>query len=69
MTLVIRGDCPSSVNIDARSLNIAASSIKIIPEARNHGETFDLMTQWFQGSKQICFLGFGFDELNISSLD
>lgn len=59
---------PYSVNVDPSSLKVAAGSIKIIPEARNYGESSQQMIEWFRWASQICFLGFGFDELNVQRL-
>ncbi|MGA8146785.1 MAG: hypothetical protein WB870_04315 [Gallionellaceae bacterium] len=50
------------------SLNIAASSIVIMPEARNDSEQFQQARNWLYAAERICFLGFGFDALNVSRL-
>lgn len=52
----------------AASLRAAASSIAIMPEARNDGEQFQDARNWLNAAERICFLGFGFDALNVSRL-
>lgn len=50
------------------ALSAAAKGIRIIPEARDDDEIFDLGRSWFSEAHHICFLGFGFDELNVKRL-
>lgn len=50
-------------------LSEAVNSIKIIPETRDNDPTFQTAQEWMFDAKNICFLGFGFDELNIKRLD
>jgi len=57
-----------SSGLTARDLKIAADGIKIIPEARDDAETFVTAREWLRWAKRICFLGFGFDSLNIQRL-
>lgn len=54
---------------DEQSLKHAAESIKIIPESRESDVDFETARKWFDWSDNTCFLGFGFDELNIKRLD
>lgn len=51
------------------TLLTAANSIKVIPEAREHGKEFQIAQGWFYDSKIIGFLGFGFDRLNVHRLN
>lgn len=54
--------------IDALSLQIASSSLKVIPEARAEDETFIKAREAFLWADHVCFLGFGFDPLNVQRL-
>ncbi|TRV71203.1 MAG: hypothetical protein EWV52_14085 [Microcystis panniformis Mp_MB_F_20051200_S6D] len=56
-------------NNDSIALRIAADSIKIIPEARERDATFLKAQDWFREAEVICFLGFGFDKLNVRRLN
>lgn len=53
---------------NAISLTTAANGIKVIPEARDDDEVFKTTQIWFRESNRVCFLGFGFDQLNIKRL-
>jgi len=53
---------------DASSLLTAAKGIRVIPEARQDDEKFKLARNWFEWAERICFLGFGFDPLNVDRL-
>jgi hypothetical protein len=55
--------------IGARDLSIASSGIKIIPEARDDAPEFVAAREFCGQAEQICFLGFGFDPLNVSRLN
>lgn len=57
-----------SVDLSKDSLNIAAAGIQIIPEARDDAPAFEKARDWFYWANQICFLGFGFDPLNVKRL-
>jgi len=57
-----------SPQLSARDLKIAAEGIQIIPDARDDSETFVTARGWLRWAKRICFLGFGFDSLNIQRL-
>ena len=46
----------------------AANGIHVIPEARQDDEVFKKARRWFDWAEQICFLGFGFDPLNVERL-
>ncbi|MBI3481063.1 MAG: hypothetical protein HY016_12025 [Nitrosomonadales bacterium] len=52
----------------AARLKVAASSIAIMPEAREDGEQFQNARNWLYEAERICFLGFGFDVLNVRRL-
>lgn len=53
---------------DGRSLRLAASALRIIPEARQDDKAFFTAQEWFSWADRICFLGFGFDPLNMQRL-
>lgn len=55
--------------VGARDLSIASRGIKIIPEARDDAPEFLAARELFSLAEQICFLGFGFDPLNVSRLN
>ena len=61
--------CRAYGQVDAASLKLAAEGIKIIPESRHDGSMFDYVRNWFDWAERICFLGFGFDQLNCERLD
>jgi hypothetical protein len=50
------------------SLQIAANSIEIIPEARDDSKAFMIARNLCEKAQNIGFLGFGFDLLNIERL-
>jgi hypothetical protein len=50
------------------SLELAANGIHVIPEARGE-ESFGRAREWIGWAETICFLGFGFDFLNLDRLD
>jgi hypothetical protein len=50
------------------TLNIARSSLKVIPEARSDEEIFMKAKDAFMWANHVCFLGFGFDPLNVERL-
>lgn len=54
--------------LNSRALNIATKSIHIIPEARHDSDRHNLISEWFRTTHNICFLGFGFDKMNIARL-
>lgn len=51
------------------SLGLAATSIRILPEARDNDPLFNEARDLFNWAETICFLGFGFDPLNVRRLD
>jgi hypothetical protein len=53
--------------LSGEGLGLAAASIQVIPEARKD-EIFVEVRKWFDWAKHICFLGFGFDRLNMERL-
>lgn len=46
----------------------AAKDIKVMPEARNPENIYPVIEKWFTGARNIVFLGFGFDRLNMERL-
>ena len=59
---------PYDSKINSLSLHVAAKGIKIIPEARDDDEVFTQTSALLNWAQRICFLGFGFDELNVQRL-
>lgn len=60
---------PYVTRMSASELSIAAQGIKIIPESRDDAPEFDESKGMFEWAEKICFLGFGFDPLNVSRLN
>lgn len=61
-------DLSSQTVFNEQSLKSASEGIKIIPESRDSDDDFKTARKWFEWSDNTCFLGFGFDELNIKRL-
>ena len=61
-------DRPYTPDSTVESLEIAANSIRIIPEVNDKDEVFDAAEEALRHAKRIYFLGFGFDERNIDRL-
>lgn len=57
-----------SPSVSGDAIKIAASGLRIIPEARKDDSGFGEARAWFQWAQRICFLGFGFDPLNVERL-
>ncbi|MFZ2651744.1 MAG: SIR2 family protein [Burkholderiaceae bacterium] len=55
--------------VQAASVSLAAKSIRIIPEARDDEPVFKRAQEMLLAAHTICFLGFGFDSLNLRRLD
>lgn len=53
----------------SRLLQMGAEGIRIIPEARMDDQVFQKVRPWFEWAEKVCFLGFGFDALNMERLD
>lgn len=47
----------------------ATERLKVIPEARNNDPSFEQAQATLKYSETICFLGFGFDRVNLQRLD
>lgn len=60
---------PYDTDLNGRKIQIAASGIRIIPEAREDDGVFHMARDMIARCKTLCFLGFGFDPLNLSRLD
>jgi hypothetical protein len=56
----------ASTHID--QIDIALKSLKVIPEARDDSAEFVQAREWLKDAARICFLGFGFDSLNLRRL-
>lgn len=59
---------PYQNDMSTTLLTIAANEIKIIPEQRSDDPSFLTAQEWFKDATNICFLGFGFDALNVERL-
>lgn len=59
---------PYEVVEDARIVALAAEDIRVIPESRSSDDEFQEIRRWFDWADDVCFLGFGFDELNVERL-
>ncbi|WP_047514029.1 hypothetical protein [Methylophilus sp. Q8] len=53
---------------DRNSVNVAIESLRVIPEARAEDSVFQKVQEAFVWADHVCFLGFGFDALNIQRL-
>ena len=60
---------PFGAEVDRHGLDHIAANLKVIPEARDDDESFERARAWLEASKAVCFLGFGFDQLNLRRLD
>lgn len=59
---------PYSPAVTGPMLRLAANGLRVIPEARHEDPVFLEARKWFEWAEQICFLGFGFDPLNMQRL-
>lgn len=59
---------PYEPTITKSTLATAMSGIRVIPEQRQHDETFERAIDLLKKSSVICFLGFGYDRLNMNRL-
>ena len=50
-------------------LELAANSIRLIPETRKQDEIFGMIQQWFEWAEEIAFVGFSFYPENCDRLD
>lgn len=50
-----------------QNIRLAANAIKLIPEARDESDCVEIY-DWLMEAERICFLGFGFDEMNVKRL-
>lgn len=53
---------------NARKIVSASAGLVVIPEGRNDSQTLVTARQWLNDANSICFLGFGFDDLNVERL-
>ncbi len=61
---------PFQVSNSPSIVEAAANGIRIIPEDReNNDVTIREIRAWLSSARNICFLGFGFDSLNIHRLE
>jgi hypothetical protein len=54
---------------DLRPFPAAAGTIHLMPGVRDDAPSFQTAQRWFRLSDRVCFLGFGFDELNCIRLN
>ncbi|MHB8915924.1 MAG: hypothetical protein ACYC4K_08960, partial [Thiobacillus sp.] len=59
---------PYVESVNEAVLRLAASALYVIPEARQDDKNFQTAQNWFEWAERICFLGFGFDALNMERL-
>lgn len=59
---------PYVESVNEADLRLAASALYIIPEARQDDKNFQTAQNWFEWAERICFLGFGFDALNMERM-
>jgi hypothetical protein len=55
-------------NFDIDKVEAAAAGLVVIPEGRIDSPTLVRAREWLTAAHGICFLGFGFDELNVERL-
>jgi len=55
--------------ITAQNIQIAADSLKVIPEGRDDDAALNTAREMLAAADCIAFMGFGFDETNIARLD
>jgi hypothetical protein len=55
-------------NLSKEAVRVAAACIKVIPESRAEDTIFDKSKEAFMWADHVCFLGFGFDRLNVQRL-
>ena len=64
-----QGACPYTTDVlQGPRLSIAAHGIQIMPEHREESKVFERVRDVLAGAARICFLGFGFDPLNVERL-
>jgi hypothetical protein len=54
--------------IDAEKVNAGTKGLVVIPEGRIDSPTLINAREWLEAARSICFLGFGFDALNVERL-
>lgn len=59
---------PYAESVHGAALRLAASALYVIPEARQDDKNLQTARNWFEWAERICFLGFGFDALNMERL-
>ncbi len=60
---------PYDDRLDAETLHLAMESLRVIPEHRDGGdEILKLCNDFLRESQTICFLGFGYDDINVRRL-
>jgi hypothetical protein len=62
------GFLPLSTNDIEAAVAPAAARIRVIPEGRNEAPTILQARQLLREARSICFLGFGFDQVNVARL-
>jgi hypothetical protein len=64
-----RGFLAYGSEISAESVSKGAQGITVIPEGRDDSESLTIARDMLMSADQIAFLGFGFDQLNLSRLN
>lgn len=57
-----------TAKLNSLSLNVATKGLKVIPEARDDDSIFNEAKEAFKWAENVCFLGFGYDSLNVKRL-
>jgi hypothetical protein len=57
-----------AVTQDYQVTRRVSSSIRVIPEARSDDSIFDEASKFIASAQILCFLGFGFDQINVNRL-
>ena len=59
---------PYDGEVDYQTIDIASRNLQVIPESRIDSPTLNVARKWLSDADSICFLGFGFDPLNVERL-
>lgn len=65
----VRGVRIYTDELTTETIQTAAAGIRVIPEARNNDSVFTQAGELVAWCRRLCFLGFGFDFLNLSRLN
>ena len=59
---------PYADKVNEQDLRVAAAALRVVPDSRQDDKDFQTARNWFDWAERICFLGFGFDALNMERL-